>query len=204
MCIEESYIDEDINEIEYSIQERGQMIIEDCLKEKVTDPVRIFRNLANKEYIRIHGPEHHILDGASVLTAFYNAGGNIDLRLSLERLAEEGELIPGGICGLWGVCGSVASIGAALAILDGTEALSTDDSWGNHMKFTSKTLESMSKIGGPRCCKRNAFISFRETIKFINENYDVELPISEIKCGYSKINEECIKERCPFNVEKNI
>ena len=36
---------------------------------------RIQFNIANKDFIRIHEPEHHILDGASLLTAFYNACG---------------------------------------------------------------------------------------------------------------------------------
>ena len=39
------------------------------------------------------------------------------------------------MCGLWGVCGAVASIGAALAIIDGTGPLSDDGTWGEHMAF---------------------------------------------------------------------
>ena len=39
----------------------------------------IFKQIAEKEYISIHGPEHHILDGASLLVAYKNAGGEIDL-----------------------------------------------------------------------------------------------------------------------------
>ena len=28
--------------------------------------------------------------------------------------------MPGAMCGLWGICGAITSIGAALAIIDGT------------------------------------------------------------------------------------
>ena len=70
-----------------SIEEKTNRIIEDIQQEKGCNPVRIFKNMAQKEYISIHGPEHHILDGACILTAFYNAGGNIRLEESLNKIA---------------------------------------------------------------------------------------------------------------------
>lgn len=67
----------------------------------------------------MHGPEHHILDGASLLVAYKNAGGNIDIENALEKLMSEGLRMPGAMCGLWGICGAITSIGAALSIIDG-------------------------------------------------------------------------------------
>ena len=32
--------------------------------------------------------------------------------------------MPGAMCGFWGVCGAITSVGAALAIIDGTGPLS--------------------------------------------------------------------------------
>ncbi len=188
----------------YTLEERGKLIIEDCMKLHSTNPVQIFMTLANKDYMRIHGPEHHVLDGASILTAFYHAGGSIDLRQALEKLMAEGLRMPGATCGLWGVCGAVTSIGAALAIIDGTGPLSEDGTWGKHMEFTSKALGELARVNGPRCCKRDAFLSFEEAIKFINENYAVELTSQKISCGFSKQNEQCIKERCPFYAKKKV
>ena len=95
---------------------------------------------AEKEYVSIHGPEHHILDGASLLVAYKNAGGEIDLEQALDGLMAEGLRMPGAMCGLWGICGAITSIGVALAIIDGTGPLSTDGTWGNHMQFTSKAI----------------------------------------------------------------
>jgi hypothetical protein len=40
-----------------SIEEKTKRIIEDIQKEKGRSPVRIFKNMAQKEYISIHGPE---------------------------------------------------------------------------------------------------------------------------------------------------
>lgn len=110
--------------------------------------------------------------------------------------------MPGATCGLWGVCGAVSSMGAALSIIDGTGPLSSDLSWGKHMEFTSKALCSLSQVGGPRCCKRDAFLSFQKAIEYIIANYNVGLEGSRIDCSFSEKNEQCIKERCPFYVEK--
>lgn len=180
------------------MEDRVKKIVEACLQAKSKNPVEIFCNVAKMDFIRIHGPEHHILDGAALLTAFYNAGGNINLQDSLEELARRGMQMPGAICGMWGVCGAVSSMGAALSIIDGTGPLSKDNTWGNHMQFTSKALQSLSQVGGPRCCKRDAFLSFQNAIEFVNANYNVELESGKIECSFNGINEQCIKERCPF------
>ena len=123
-----------------TIEEKAQLIIDDIKQEQGNNPVHIFKIIAKKEYINMHGPEHHVLDGACLLMAFYNAGGKIDIDTSLEQLVKEGLRMPGAMCGLWGVCGAITSIGAALAIIDGTGPLSTDGTWGKHMSFTSKAI----------------------------------------------------------------
>ena len=110
-----------------TVREKAELIVKDIKKEQGTNPVVIFKQIAEKEYISIHGPEHHILDGASLLVAYKNAGGEIDLEQALDRLMSEGLRMPGAMCGLWGICGAITSIGAALAIIDGTGPLSTDD-----------------------------------------------------------------------------
>lgn len=180
------------------MEERARKIIESLLREKSKNPIEIFLSIAHKDFIRIHGPEHHILDGAALLTAFYNAGGNINLPVCLSELVNRALKMPGATCGMWGVCGAVSSMGAALSIIDGTGPLSSDESWGKHMEFTSKALSALAQVGGPRCCKRDGFLSFQTAIEFINENYGVALESSSIECDFSKQNEQCIKDRCPF------
>ena len=96
-----------------TMKEKAKCIIRDIREEKSTDPGRIFRSMAGRDYISIHGPEHHVLDGACILTAYANAGGDTDLEEGLQQLFEEGLKMPGAMCGLWGVCGAVASAGAA-------------------------------------------------------------------------------------------
>lgn len=184
------------------MEERAKKIIESCLDESSCNPIEIFTNIAGKDFVRMHGPEHHILDGAALLTAFYNAGGKIDLEASLKEIMNRGLQMPGATCGMWGVCGAVSSMGAALSIIDGTGPLSADASWGKHMLFTSGALKRLSETGGPRCCKRDAYLSFQEAIEYINENYDVKLEKSIIACSYSSKNEQCLKDKCPFYKKK--
>ena len=144
------------------------------------------------------GPEHHILDGASILVAFHNAGGNLDLNKSLEKLFGEGLRMPGAMCGLWGVCGAITSIGASLAIIDSTGPLSDDGSWGEHMSFTVSAVKDLSEINGPRCCKRDAMLAFKHAVEYVNRHYGVTLEYEEQECEFSHLNQQCIKQRCPF------
>ena len=175
-----------------TIQDKAELIIKDIKLEKGTNPIQIFKKIAQKVYVSMHGPEHHILDGASLLVAYKNAGGNIDIEDALEKLMSEGLRMPGAICG------AITSIGAALSIIDGTGPLSTDGTWGNHMQFTSKAIGELGKINGPRCCKRDAMIAFKNGIEYINSSYDVVLEYEHMRCEYYKRNEQCIKERCPY------
>jgi hypothetical protein len=110
--------------------------------------------------------------------------------------------MPGAMCGLWGVCGAVASVGAALSIIDGTGPLSDDGTWGEHMKFTSRAIGELGRINGPRCCKRDAMIAFREGVRYINEHYSLVLEYEDQICGFSERNLQCLKEKCPFYARK--
>lgn len=185
-----------------TIAEKAELIISDIRAETGTNPVEIFKHIANKPYMSIHGPEHHILDGAAILVAYKNAGGDIDLDNALGKLMYEGLRMPGAMCGLWGICGAITSVGAALAVIDGTGPLSNDGTWGDHMQFTSMAIGELGNINGPRCCKRDAMVSFKNAVSYINSHYDVKLEYEDMKCSFSSVNAQCIKERCPYYSEE--
>lgn len=184
--------------MEYTLQEKYELLKQELLTCNSKNPVQIAQSLMEKEYVNIHGPEHHFIDGASFLTAYYNAGGDINLHLCLDALAKRTMAMPGAMCGYWGVCGSVTSVGAALSIMHKTGPLSTDDYYKDNMEFTSSVIAKMSKIGGARCCKRNAFLSIANGEKFVKDKYGIHLETDEITCQYSHKNAQCIMERCPF------
>ena len=72
------------------------------------------------------------------------------------------------------------------------------------MQFTSELLNIMSKIGGPRCCKRNAFLALEHAIYFMKNQYNFEINHNKINCNYSSLNKQCIKERCPYFVNNKL
>lgn len=82
----------------------ARLITEECKKHRGTDPVEIFNEVAKKDFVRIHGPEHHVLDGACLLVAYRNAGGDIDLEEGLNWMTIQGLKMPGAQCAHWGVC----------------------------------------------------------------------------------------------------
>lgn len=181
-----------------TVLEKAECIIRDIKNAKGVNPVSIFYSIVQNEYMNIHGPEHHILDGACLLVAYKNAGGKIDIDAALEKLMYEGCRMPGAMCGLWGVCGAITSVGAALSIIDGTGPLSADGTWGEHMNFTSKAIEELGRINGPRCCKRDALIALKNGVSYVNSHYGLELEYKYETCNFSDRNAQCIKERCPF------
>ncbi|MCG8399661.1 DUF5714 domain-containing protein, partial [Bacillus atrophaeus] len=73
--------------------------------------MEILQKIMECPYIYMHGPEHHVMVGAALLTAWHNGGGQIDFPAALEEMKKRGSQIPGGICGLWGTCGAAVSAG---------------------------------------------------------------------------------------------
>ena len=174
-----------------------------CKQSKSKDPIYIAKTIMHDPLINIHGPEHHILDGAALLTALHNYGVTFDYDKALDEMETRGLKMPGAICGLWGICGSCASLGAALAIIHETSPLSNNQYYKDNMHYTSLALKRLGDIGGPRCCKRNAFISIETMIEFLQVNYGIELEHHPIVCEFNKLNQQCIKERCPYYPNQN-
>lgn len=182
----------------YTLEEKYKLIKDEVIKSGSDNPITIAKSVMDKDFVSMHGPEHHFLDGAAFLMAYKNAGGEIDIDAAITELAERTVKMPGAMCGLWGICGSATAVGAALSIIHGTRPISDDEYYKEHMKLTSLVISKMSEIGGPRCCKRNAFISLSTGAEFVSERYGIRMDNSNDGCRYSDNNEQCIKERCPY------
>lgn len=181
------------------MENKYKLIKNECLKSNEKNAVKLAISIMKKDYISIHGPEHHILDGACLLTTMYNCGYEFDLENALDEMIERGKTMPGATCGTWGMCGSSASIGAALAIIHETSPLSSNQYYKDNLSCVSRALAKIAEIGGPRCCKRNAFLSLQTAIDFVNKNYDIKLEKSDIACTFSEYNKQCIGQKCPFH-----
>jgi len=77
-----------------------------CLSETSCDPLAILEKMMAMPFCHMHGPEHHVMVGAALLTAYRNAGGEIDFSKALHEMYRRGKAVPGGSCGFWGACGA--------------------------------------------------------------------------------------------------
>lgn len=168
-----------------------------CLKETSKNPVEIINRFMAQPFCHMHGPEHHILVGAALLTAFHNAGGKIDFEPALQEIIKRGKNIPGGVCGFWGACGAGISSGVFISVVTGSTPLA-EGPWGMSNRMTSASLAAIGEINGPRCCKRDSYLAIRSAVTFARENLGVNMEYTAPRCEYSPKNNQCIGTRCPF------
>lgn len=174
------------------------MIKEICIHSSDKNPIKLMEKIMKEPSIHMHGPEHHVLVGAAILTAYKNCGGNIELKSALFEMVRRGQQVPGGVCGFWGCCGAAVSAGIAVSIITGSTPLKNEE-WKLSNLMTSKALKAIGEFGGPRCCKRDSFTAVNEACDFIEDNLKVKIETQEaINCKFSMYNQQCIKGRCPY------
>lgn len=169
-----------------------------CLNTKSTNPIEILETMMSMSTCHMHGPEHHVMVGAALLTAYHNAGGALDLNPALYEMQRRGKQVPGGACGFWGACGAGISTGIYLSIALKATPLATD-SWGLSNRMTARALEAIGKQGGPRCCKRDSYLAITEAIHFTREHLGIEMTLPSIQCSRAHLNNQCLQARCPFH-----
>lgn len=177
-------------------------IIEDyCLKTPLDDPMEIALEIMNKSSINMHGPEHHFLVPAVLLTSYYNKiGQKKKLKPKLKVAKMRAKDIKGGFCGFYGNCGAAVGTGIFMSIITEASPL-TSESWQDANMMTANSLTEIAKLGGPRCCKRSLFTSIKEAAKYVDERFDVKLYDYQNynpKCTFKSKNKECIGSKCPY------
>ena len=168
-----------------------------CLEEESCNPIAILEKLMTMPFCHMHGPEHHVMVGAALMTAYKNAGGEVELEKALHEIYQRGKAVPGGACGFWGACGAGVSAGQFVAIITNSTPLS-ERAWSLSNQMTSKALDSIGKNGGPRCCKRDSYLSILAAVDFVAEHLGVSMSKTKPVCSRSEQNRQCIKNRCPF------
>lgn len=169
-----------------------------CLTETSTDPIAIVQKMMDLPFCHMHGPEHHVMVGAALLTAYKNAGGVLDLTQALREMYNRGKAVPGGACGFWGACGAGISAGQFMAIATESTPLSQQP-WSLSNQITAHALDSIGKAGGPRCCKRDSFLAILAAVDFVQEKLGITMERTIPVCCYSSQNNQCIGKKCPFS-----
>ncbi len=168
-----------------------------CMKSSSDDPIAVMEEMMSQPFCHMHGPEHHVMVGAALLTAYKNAGGDIDLEHALTEMLRRGRNVPGGSCGFWGACGAGISSGMFAAIVSKSSPLAKEP-FGLAHKMTARSLNVIGDVGGPRCCKRNSYISILEAIDYSKEHFGVTMSRQDVVCHRQADNNQCIGKRCPF------
>lgn len=174
------------------------VIVSFCLSERSKNPAEILNRMMRLPFCHMHGPEHHVMVGAALLTAYKNAGGKVSLQDALSEMVNRGRQVPGGACGFWGACGAGLSSGMFISIITGSTPLA-GEAFGLSHRMTAGALAAIGEVGGPRCCKRDSYLSIQQAVPFVKEHLKIEMEWEKPVCEFSAGNNQCLGKRCPFS-----
>lgn len=167
-----------------------------CLNSTRTDLVALMQAIRSHPGFRTHGPEHHSMVPAVVLTALRNSGCSITYE-EFTTAIQRGQTIGGGSCAFLGACGAAVGIGIAFSLL--LEATPYDgEKRQMAQQATHRALGAIAALNAPRCCQRDSWLALREASTLVQEICGVSLEASPFPCGQHRQNRECIRERCPL------
>lgn len=178
-------------------------IREACLQaydNKITDPFTLIYRIWDIPDFPMHCPEHHVLVPAVLLAVYRVQKGDPRevLEKDLDLADERGRNILPGFCGFHGACGAGVGSGIFLSILTDTTPLSVR-TWGLSNRLTGLCLGAIGEKGGPRCCKRVSLTALEETLPFMRENLNLNIPsAASIQCSWHEDNRECLKKACSY------
>lgn len=176
----------------------NELIAKHCIITLLENPFDIAIGLMKFPTIKMHGPEHHFLVPASLLAAYYNNLEEPEQKeQKIEMARQRASKVPGGFCGTHGNCGAGVGAGIFVSIISGATSLSEKE-WQLSNMITGQCLVKIAESGGPRCCKRDSYISIKEAALFANKNFGSEIKISNVKCQFSDYNKQCNREKCDF------
>ena len=176
----------------------GHFVCDECHTSGMDSIIAILEKMMSMPSCHMHGPEHHTMVGSALLTAYKNAGGEIDLSSALGEMQKRGKQVPGGACGFWGACGAGISTGMFISIALKATPLA-GEAWGLSNQMTARALDAIGKNGGPRCCKRDSYLAIIEAVKFTSEKLHIDMKLNSVVCSRSHLNNQCRQEKCHFH-----
>jgi hypothetical protein len=148
--------------------------------------------------VKMHGPEHHFLVPAVLISSYYTMKKDPELkRKTLESARKRASHVLGGFCGSHGSCGAAMGTGIFMSLILNSTPLKTTE-WKNSNLMTSRALETIARQGGPRCCKRDTYLAILETVKFLESELKEIMEAIPPVCEFSERNKECLRDKCNF------
>ncbi len=169
-----------------------------CMNSRTTDPTALAVDIMNSPLIRTHGAEHHFIVPAVLLTAVHNKTANpVNLKEALDLAEIQAKEVPITCTFEKGTCGAAIGSGIFLSIFTERDEM-MDEEFSLANNLTAESLQSVTTSHGPKCCKRDTYLSIDETVNFLRDKFAIELEQSVAKCTFSLRNRTCGHEDCNF------
>jgi len=163
-----------------------------CLASSEPDPLALALVAMRHPKVKMHGPEHHFLAPAVLLSAWCNISGQVDRKAALLAEARRrSEPVLGGFCGFQGACGAGVGVGIFVSIARD----------GSPLKGRERGLSIRATSDAPRCCKRDTFLALLAAARFARKHLGIDFPARGVRCEFHDMNRECTGDACPFHRE---
>jgi hypothetical protein len=175
------------------------------LRSDATQPIEFAIELMRHPCVATHGPEHHFLVPAVLLTAYFNSRQQTDLKKQKVREARQrAQTVVGGSCGFHGACGAAIGVGIFVSLVTEATPMSGEE-WRLCNTATAEALSAIARGGGPRCCKHNTFVALEAGVEFSSAHLGQVLPVGQVSCDFFRLNRECRGVDCEyFKVRKTV
>ena len=192
VCEEDHFVCDDCHR-----QDALQVIENICLNSTDTDMIALLKRIRRHHSVPMHGPEHHALVPAIIVTAYRNAGGEVSEE-RVKAAIHRGATISGGSCAFLGICGAATGVGTGFSIILGSNPLKGRERQ-LVQKATAQVLDLISGIAAPRCCQRDCWIALQSAAELSRQILPMSLEASgKFECRQLSENKECVGSACPL------
>jgi len=169
-----------------------------CRTSAETDMHALLATVRAHQSVAMHGPEHHAIVPAVILTCYRNLGGAVTDE-QLASVITRGAKIPGGFCGFAGTCGAAVGVGIAFAALIGSSPVKADER-ATSLRVTQAVLGALAELQAARCCQRDAWVALAAAAELSVELLDRPLiAAGGWTCQQSERNRQCLGPSCPLH-----
>ena len=151
-------------------------IMDICTAYEDSDALELAGRLMEDPAIRMHGPEHHFLTAAAILTAYANKYCPKSKYRFLKMASHRTVRIPVAVCAIYGTCGALMGAGTAVSIIIQANPFAAETLQIVN-KATASIQNELSGYNGIRCCKRSAWASVKGALGVLNTCEGISMPV---------------------------
>lgn len=162
-----------------------------------SDMLKLFKHIRSHPSIPKHGPEHHAMVPAIIVTCYKNSGGVLP-KGALKTALSRGSSVIGGACGFLGMCGAASGVGIGFAIILESSPVTTS-SRSRAQQVTHAVLGEIAQYEAARCCNREVWTALSIASKLSEMFLHVKLEtLTDFKCDQKRFNQYCYGKKCPI------